>query len=262
LLKIMPNSVPLSVVVITFNEERNIGRCLASVRGIADEVVVVDSFSTDRTEEICRQYGATFLQHPFEGHIQQKNYALSRATHPYVLSLDADEALSPQLQVSVRDAKSRWDADAYEMARLTNYCGHWIKHTDWYPDRKTRLFDKRKARWGGANPHDRVELEPGATQLRIGGDLLHYSYHSVSQHIKQLNYFTDIGARVAFEKGKKASLPVVVLSPVFKFIKSYFIRLGFLDGYYGFVVCAISAFASFLKYVKLRQLRAPHEPTP
>ncbi len=258
----MPNSVPLSVVVITFNEERNIGRCLASVQGIADEVVVVDSFSTDRTGEICRQYGATFLQHPFEGHIQQKNYALSRATHPYVLSLDADEALSPELQQSVRAAKSRWDADAYEMARLTNYCGHWIKHTDWYPDRKTRLFDKRKACWGGANPHDRVELEPGATQQRITGDLLHYSYHSVSQHIRQLNYFTDIGARVAFEKGKKASLPVVLLSPVIKFTKAYFIRLGFLDGYYGFVVCAISAFASFLKYVKLRQLRAPHEPTP
>jgi hypothetical protein len=107
-----------------------------------------------------------------------------------------------------------------------------------------------------------VELEPGAILQRIGGDLLHYSYHSVSDHIKQLNYFTDIGARVAFEKGKKASLPVVLLSPVLKFIKSYFVRLGFLDGYYGFVVCAISAFASFLKYVKLRQLRAPHEPTP
>ncbi len=258
----MPNSVPLSVVVITFNEERNIGRCLESVRGIADEVVVVDSFSTDRTGEICRQHGATFLHHPFAGHIEQKNYALSQATHPYVLSLDADEALSPALQQSVRSAKSHWTADAYEMARLTNYCGHWIKHTDWYPDRKTRLFDKRKARWGGTNPHDRVELSPGATQQRIGGDLLHYSYHSVSQHIRQLNYFTDIGARVAFEKGKKAPLSVVLLSPVLKFTKSYFLRLGFLDGYYGFVVCAISAFASFLKYVKLRQLRAPHEPTP
>ena len=258
----MPNSVPLSVVIITFNEERNIGRCLESVRGIADEVVVVDSFSTDRTEAICRQHGATFRQHPFEGHIQQKNYALAQATHPYVLSLDADEALSPALQQSVRASKSHWAADAYEMARLTNYCGHWIKHTDWYPDRKTRLFDKRKGHWGGANPHDRVELEPGATRQRIGGDLLHYSYHSVSQHLGQLNYFTDIGARVAFEKGKKAPLPVLLLSPVLKFVKSYFLWLGFLDGYYGFVVCAISAFASFLKYVKLRQLRAPHEPTP
>jgi hypothetical protein len=107
-----------------------------------------------------------------------------------------------------------------------------------------------------------VELEPGATQQRIGGDLLHYSYHSVSQHIRQLNYFTDIGARVAFEKAKRRRCPSVLLSPVLKFIKGYFIRLGFLDGYYGFVVCAISAFASFLKYVKLRQLRAPHEPTP
>lgn len=258
----MPDSVPLSVVIITFNEERNIGRCLDSVRGIADEVVVVDSFSTDKTEEICRKYGAIFVQHPFEGHIQQKNFALTQSSHTYVLSLDADEALSGELQKSVLAAKGRWDADAYEMARLTNYCGHWIRHSDWYPDRKIRLFDKRKARWGGENPHDRIDLEPGTVRRRIDGEILHYSYHSVSQHLRQLNYFTDIGARVAFEQGKKASLPVILFSPVTKFVKGYFIRLGFLDGYYGFVVCAISAFASFVKYVKLRQLYRQHETTP
>jgi glycosyltransferase involved in cell wall biosynthesis len=257
----MSDSVPLSVVIITFNEERNIGRCLESVRGVADEIVVVDSYSTDRTEEICRNYGARFIRHPFEGHIQQKNFALSQATHPCVLSLDADEALSPELKKSVLAARSGWDADAYEMNRLTNYCGHWIRHTDWYPDPKIRLFDKRKASWGGANPHDRVELAPEASQKHIGGDILHYSYHSISQHLQQLNYFTDIGAQVAFEKGKKAPLPVMLLSPVTKFIKSYIIRRGFLDGYYGFLVCAISAFASFIKYVKLRELHRQHDAT-
>jgi len=258
----MPNSVSLSVVIITFNEERNIGRCLDSIRAVADQVVVVDSFSTDRTEEICRQYSALFIQHPFQGHIQQKNFALAQASHPYVLSLDADEALSPKLQQAVRAVKNGWDADAYEMPRLTNYCGYWIRHTDWYPDRKIRLFDKRKARWGGTNPHDRIELEPGAVLKRLDHDILHYSYHSVSEHLQQLNYFTDIGAQMAFDCGKQAHLPVLLLSPVTKFVKSYFLRLGFLDGYYGFVVCAISAFASFLKYVKLRQLRGPHETTP
>jgi glycosyltransferase involved in cell wall biosynthesis len=258
----MPNSVPLSVVIITFNEERNISRCLDSVRGIADEVVVVDSFSTDKTEEICRKYGAVFVKHPFEGHIQQKNFALSQSSHTYVLSLDADEALSGDLQKSVLAAKGQWAADAYEMPRLTNYCGHWIRHTDWYPDRKIRLFDKRKARWGGANPHDRIELTSGATLRRMDANILHYSYHSVSQHLQQLNYFTDIGAKMAFDNGKKAPLPVILFSPFTKFVKGYFIRLGFLDGYYGFLVCAISAFASFLKYVKLRQLYSQHETTP
>ncbi len=258
----MPDSVPLSVVIITFNEERNIGRCLESVRGVADEIVVVDSFSTDRTEEICRNYGARFIRHPFEGHIGQKNFALSQATHACVLSLDADEALSPELKESVLAARSGWNADACEMNRLTNYCGHWIRHTDWYPDPKIRLFDKRKAAWGGANPHDRIELTPGASQKHISGDILHYSYHSISQHLRQLNYFTDIGAQVAFEKGKKAPLPVMLFSPVTKFIKSYIIRRGFLDGYYGFLVCAISAFASFIKYVKLRELHRQHETTP
>jgi glycosyltransferase involved in cell wall biosynthesis len=204
----MPNSVPLSVVVITFNEERNIGRCLASVRGIADEVVVVDSFSTDRTEEICRQYGATFLQHPFEGHIQQKNYALSRATHPYVLSLDADEALSPAAatvgagrQKPLGRRRLR-DGPPHQLLRP-------LDQTHRLVPRPQNAAVRQAERPAGAAPTPTTgwNWSPAPPSKRIGGDLLHYSYHSVSQHIRQLNYFTDIGARVAFEKAKRRRCP-------------------------------------------------------
>jgi glycosyltransferase involved in cell wall biosynthesis len=246
--------VSLSVVIITLNEEKNIGRCLDSVATVADEIIVVDSFSTDRTKSICLEKGVTFIEHAFAGHVQQKNFALAQARYSYVLSLDADEALSKELEKSVLAVKANWTADAYSMNRLTSYCNHWIKHTDWYPDRKIRLFDKRKARWGGSNPHDKIITDEEASISFITGDILHFSYHSISQHIKQLDYFTEIGAQVAFDKGKKASIPVILFSPWVKFVKSYVVRLGFLDGYYGFLVCAISAFASFLKYVKLREL--------
>ena len=249
----MPNSVPLSVVIITFNEERNIGRCLASVRGIADEIVVVDSFSTDRTGEICQQYGATFLRHPFAGHIQQKNYALSQATHPYVLSLDADEALSPQLQASVRAAKSHWAADAYEMARLTNYCGHWVRHGGWYPDRKLRLYDRRLGRWTGLLLHERYEVAPGQTTGQLAGDALHYSYHSIAQHVSQLNKFTSITAQeLALRRKTNVSLFHLLLKPLWKFVHGYVFRLGWLDGFAGLCIASISAWGVFLKFAKLK----------
>src|SRR6187551_311049 len=137
----MPNPIQLSVVIITFNEERNIARCLDSVREIADDVVVVDSFSTDKTEAICREKGARFVQHKFEGHIEQKNYAVTQAKFPYILSLDADEAPDEKLIASIKKVKADWIADGYSMNRLTNYCGKWIHHCGWYPDVKLRLWD-------------------------------------------------------------------------------------------------------------------------
>ena len=128
----------LSVVIITFNEEKNIARCLDSIESIADDIIVVDSFSTDQTKQICSQFNVRFIQHEFEGHIEQKNWALQQAKYPHVLSLDADEALTEPLQTLVRSIKENWTADGYTMNRLTNYCGQWIKHCGWYPDRKLR----------------------------------------------------------------------------------------------------------------------------
>lgn len=141
--------IKLSAVIITYNEEDNIERCLESLEKTADEILVVDSFSSDRTAEICKSKGVEFIQHSFEGHIEQKNYALSRASNDYVLSLDADEALSDKLIQSIRAAKQNWSTNGYSVNRLTNYCGKWIRHCGWYPDKKIRLWDKRKGTWGG-----------------------------------------------------------------------------------------------------------------
>jgi len=246
--------IKLSVVVITFNEERNIERCLASVKGLADELVVVDSYSGDRTREICESFGARFIEHKFDGHIEQKNFALSQAGFSHVLSLDADEAVSPELKASILSVKEHWTRDAYEMNRMTNYCGKWIRHSGWYPDRKIRLFDKTKGRWSGINPHDRVAMDVGAGVGRLNGDILHYSYYEVSDHVKQIDYFTGISARMLFEQGRRPSILRMFLGPLFRFCRDYLLKLGFLDGYEGLVICALSSQAVFLKYAKLRQM--------
>lgn len=246
--------IRLSAIIITFNEERNIGRCLASLSGVADEIVVVDSYSTDRTEAICLEYGAKFIRHAFEGHIEQKNYALDQAAFPYILSLDADEALSPELRQSVLDAKSNWKADGYYVSRITSYCGKWIRHGGWYPDRKLRMARRASVSWGGENPHDRLILNEGAVATRLSGDLLHYSYYSIAGHIGQVNKFTDIGSKSAYRSGRRFSFFSLLVKPPYKFLRDYILRGGFLDGYYGFVIAAISAHATFLKYVKLREL--------
>jgi glycosyltransferase involved in cell wall biosynthesis len=246
--------IKLSVVVITFNEEQNIERCLKSVEDIADEIVVVDSFSKDKTESICNKYNVRFIQNKFDGHIQQKNFAVEQATYDYVLSLDADEELSKELKSSILQVKSSFNADGYYFNRLNNYCGQWIKHSGWYPDKKLRLWDRRKGKWGGENPHDRYEMVQGADIKHIKGDLLHYTYYSVSQHIAQMNKFTDIGALSAFNKGRRISLLQIIVSPLWRFVRDYFIKLGILDGFYGFVVCIVTAHFTFIKYVKIREL--------
>jgi len=246
--------VKLSVVIITLNEERNIGRCLESVAEIADDIIVIDSYSTDRTEEICKAYGVSFIPNPFKGHIEQKNFALDNARYDHVLSLDADEALDDKLRASIATVKENWQSDGYTMNRLTNYCGQWIRHTGWYPDRKLRLVDRRKARWGGRNPHDELKIIENTVPGHLKGDILHYSYYTISEHIAQINFFTTLMAEEAFKKGKKAGIVKLFLSPGIMFIKKYFLQQGFRDGYYGLVISVLSVFYTFLKYVKLREL--------
>lgn len=245
----------LSVVIITFNEERNIERCLRSVKEIADDIVVVDSFSTDRTKEICLANGARFIENAFAGHIEQKNFAITQAKHPFILSLDADEALDATLIQSIQTAKIEEAFDGFYMNRLTNYCGQWIKHSGWYPDRKLRLWDSRKGHWTGINPHDRYELFEGdaATKL-LKGDILHYSYYSLADHYKQVEYFTNIASKAYFEKGKKANFVKLSFNPALKFLSAYIFKLGFLDGINGWRIAKISAYATYLKYAKLKQL--------
>ncbi|MCB0764120.1 MAG: glycosyltransferase family 2 protein [Flavobacteriales bacterium] len=249
----------LSVVIITHNEERNLGRCLASVMEVADDVVVVDSFSTDGTEAIAREHGARFVQHAFEGHIEQKNWAITQARHPFILSLDADEALDPELARNVALAKQE-DLDGYTMNRLTNYCGTWVRHGGWYPDVKLRLWNSTKGAWTGTNPHDRYALASGSRTRHLSGDILHYSYYSISDHLRQVDYFTAIMSRALHARGTRASSVKLFLSPVAKFLGDYLFRGGFLDGWHGFVIARISAQATFLKYAKLRELERTEHP--
>jgi glycosyltransferase involved in cell wall biosynthesis len=251
----MKNPVNISAVVITFNEENNIGRCLESLTGTVDEIIVVDSYSSDATGEICKESGVEFIQHPFEGHIEQKNYALACASFDYVLSLDADEALSETLIKSIQAAKDNWQADGYWVNRLTNYCGRWIRHCGWYPDRKIRMWDRRKGHWGGVNPHDNVVMEKKSRLQHLSGDLLHFSYPTIQNHIVQINSFSDIAAREAFERGRRSNLIFdICLNPFLTFLKKYLLKLGALDGYEGFVISISTAYGKFLKYIKLREL--------
>lgn len=247
---------PISVVIITYNEARNIARCLTSARQVADDIVVLDSYSTDDTGRIALELGARFHQHAFDGHIEQKNRAITYAKHPWVLSLDADEALDDRLVASIREAMRAPRADGYTMNRLTNYCGGWIRHGGWYPDVKLRLWDSRQGQWAGINPHDRYEMRAGARIDHLAGDILHYSYYSLEDHHRQVEYFTTIAAKEYHTRGRNATLSKRFLSPLAKFFGAYVFRLGFLDGVRGFTIARISAYATWLKYEKLRALRS------
>lgn len=247
--------IKLTVAIITYNEENNISRCINSVTSIADEILVVDSFSNDRTEEICLSLGARFVKNTFAGHIEQKNVALDLATHDYILSLDADEALSPELLLEIKKIKMNFQKSGYRFNRLTNYSGKWIRHSGWYPDTKLRLAKRDSVRWGGENPHDILQVKNCESIGFLKGDLLHYSYGSISDHVIQTDKFTTIAAKAAFKQGKKSSLFKIFTRPPLKFIRDYFLKRGFLDGRYGFVICCINSLYALLKYSKLHQLQ-------
>lgn len=246
----------LSAVVITYNEERNIARCLASLKDVADEIVVVDSFSTDQTEQICASFGVRFIQHPFEGHIQQKNYAISCAVGDFILSLDADEALTPQLTQSIlAEKQAGFPYKGYRMNRLTYYCGHWVRHCGWYPDTKLRLIDKAFGEWTGVNPHDRLELHQKSTTPLLNGDLLHYSYYSKEDHFKQIEYFGRIAAKALHEQGKTTNVWQIWAKTLAQLIKSLVLKQAFRDGITGWKIAFRSAFATYRKYSILQELQ-------
>lgn len=239
----------LSAVIITYNEERNIARCLDSLQGVADDVVVLDSYSSDRTAEICRAKGARFFQHKFRDYSDQKNRANALALHPVILSIDADEALGAPLQKSILNALANWgEHEAYRMNRLTNYCGHWIYHCGWYPDRKLRLFDRRRGHWGGPNPHEIVVMDADSRVGFLAGDLLHFSYNSVEEHYTRSRKYADMAVKALLDAGKKTNPLQVYGSPAVKFLRNYVFRKGFLDGRTGFTICKIAALETWWKY--------------
>ena len=245
----------LSVVIITKNEERNIARCLDSVKEIADDIVVVDSFSTDRTREICVERGARFYPMEWKGYSETKNYANSLAAHDWIFSIDADEALSEELKNSILEIKKSAHAGNYRICRITNYCGKWIRHSSWYPDIKTRFFDRRVTRWEGLI-HERLNIANEREIKILRGDCYHYSYYNIGEHVVQANYFSTLAAEDLFRKNLRVGFLKLMFAPGFRCFRMFVLRAGFLDGYYGWVIARISAHAVFLKYTKLKQLHA------
>ena len=247
--------VTLSAVIITHNVERNIDRCLRALQGIASQVVVVDSGSTDGTEAICQQLQVLFVHHDWEGYSKQKNYAETLATGDWVLSLDADEAIDDTLRAQLQQLLSVGPRPntVYSMNRLTNFCGHWIRHCGWYPDTKVRLWQRGTAHWEG-DVHEQLVFSNPVTTLRLKGDLLHYSYYTLEQLVSRQTRYARLAAQEAHDKGRHCRRTALWLRPLWRFVRDYLLRGGFLDGEAGYIVCRMNAYYTFMKYATLREL--------
>lgn len=239
---------PLTACVIAFNEEEKLRACLESVSFCAERVVV-DSHSTDRTREIAQELGARVIERDWPGHIEQKNFAIDQASHEWVLCLDADERVTPELRAEIERVLADPRAEGYEVARRNIYLGRWIKGGGWYPDRKLRLFRRDRGRWGGINPHDHVQVQ-GPVE-RLAGDLLHLSYDSIRDHLKTIDYFSTIAAGEKLRRGQRGLGLQLVMNPPWKFVKMFLLQGGFRDGWRGLIVAALGAFYVFLRYAKL-----------
>ena len=238
----------ISAVIITLNEAENIERCINSVKDVADEILVFDSGSTDNTKVLAENSGAKVIDIDWEGYAATKNKAIALASFDYILSLDADEALSEELAGHIKKGKPTL-SKAYSFNRLNNYCGKWIKHGGFYPDKKVRLFNRNSARWKGDFVHETLEIDNNVEIKHLKGDLLHYSYVSIEDHLKRAHKYAELAAqRMAAEgKGKFAN---VIINPLFRFFKTYFLKAGFLDGKYGLYLSGITAYEVYLKYAK------------
>ncbi len=246
----------LSIVIITLNEEKNIGRCLASIKDLSDDIIIVDSFSTDRTKAIAEQFeNVQFIQKEWLGYGATKNFGNSLAKNKWILSLDADEEISTPLANKIEAFISKGNADAYRFSRLVNYCGKWIKHGSWFPDHHIRLFKKHIARWDNQEVHEQLVLKKGAKIHTLKKVYLHhYTHDTFESHLQTVNKYSTLSALKMFRLGKKVNFIKCYLAPTHKFIVGYIIRGGFLDGFEGYMIAKTTAYESFIKYAKLRQL--------
>jgi glycosyltransferase involved in cell wall biosynthesis len=240
----------ISATIITHNEERNIARVIESLR-CCDEIIVVDSGSTDRTCELAEKLGAKVYDSPWPGYAKQKNLAAERAENEWILSLDADEAISEGLEADIwRIKKQGPKFDAYTMPRLAQYLGKWILHGGWYPDRKIRLYHRDRATWIGDFVHETVHCQGSIGHLE--GQILHYTCDSLTEHLKTLDRYTTLAAEQLVWKKRRIPLFRLILDPPWTFINTYFLKLGFLDGIEGLAIAYMAAFYTFLKYSKAR----------
>jgi len=238
----------LSVVIMTYNEESNLPRCLASVQGVGEEIFILDSYSTDRTVEIAQQANARVEQHPFGSYVAQKLRLVEKARYDWVLCIDADEYLSDELRASILKAKANNSVDGYFNNRRNKIGPKWINHGSWYPDRKIRLFDRRQVKITGQDPHDVMLPEKEASIGYLKGDLMHIADEDFDSRIRKNEKHSSRAADALFALGKKTNLLRLYIKPAARFITSYFIRLGFLDGYYGWFVAKSEA-----QYVRMRE---------
>jgi glycosyltransferase involved in cell wall biosynthesis len=240
----------ITATIITLNEERNIARAIESLR-CCDEILIVDSGSIDRTVELAQNLGVRVVEAGWRGYAAQKNWAAEQASHDWILSLDADEALSEALEAEIWGLKKSGPRyEAYTMPRLARYLGRWILHSGWYPDRKIRLYDRRKAKWVGEFVHESVQVRG-----RIGhldSNILHFTCDSLSEHLKTLDRYTTLAAQEIAGHRVKVPLYKVIFDPAWTFVKSYFLQRGFLDGLEGLTIAYMAAFYTFLKYSKAR----------
>jgi glycosyltransferase involved in cell wall biosynthesis len=245
----------ISFCLITLNEEENLGRCLSSCAGVADEIVVLDSGSRDRTAAIASQHGARFEFLPWQGYVSQKNSALGRATHDWAFSIDADEELSPKLREEILHLKSNGTVDGivgFSMPRCVLYEGRWIRHGDWYPDRLVRLFRRDRSRFAGGKVHERVEIV-GEVQP-LNGDLYHHSFRDAADHWARCEKYARLWAETQFEQGLKPMPGSALSHAAARLLRAFVFRAGFLDGALGWRIAKFSARETLLKYSLLREM--------
>jgi len=243
----------ISAVVITYNEERRLEEALKSLAGVVSEIVVVDCHSTDDTVKIARRFTDRVFERTWSNFADQKNFANGEALYPWVFSLDADERISPELRQEILDLREvEPEVDAFSIPRKVFYLGRWIRHSGWYPDRKLRLFRRAKALWEGEYVHERLVVDGPVGKLR--GSIHHFTYQNIHEHLARINTFSDLGAQKLYAKKKKARWYHLSLLPFFRFIRAYFWKLGFLDGFSGLVISVLTGYALFIRYAKLKEI--------
>ena len=243
--------IQLSVVIITYQEERNIAKTIQAILPIAEEILVIDSYSTDKTVDIARNLGARILQRPFKDMSDQKIYGYEQALHDHILSIDADEVVSEELLQSIRTVKENWDFDAYALDRINQFADKWIHHGAWYPDYNIRLFDRTKVQSVLQRGHDEILPKPGATTSKLIGKLYHYTAFDVKTYQSKMNVLSSLAADALFRKGQTFKWWRLLLKPAYRFFSEFVLKRGFLDGFYGYVIAKTSAHFVFQREVKL-----------
>lgn len=239
----------ISACIISYNEEQKIRECLESLEGVADEIIVVDSESEDRTREIAYDYTDQVHLQAFLGFVEQKNLAVEKASHDWILSLDCDERLTEEARQEILDIKEHLDnCAAYSFPRKTFYVYRWLNHC-WYPDRKVRLFNRKKAKWSGGDVHESVSVKGKIKKLQ--GDIAHYSFDSVAEHIQVLQKYTDLAAAELLKKNKRVGALSPLLHAKWTFLRVYFFNGGFKDGFAGFTAAILSFMHVYVKYAKV-----------